>query len=233
MDILSEKNLLIDGKIQRWPKKTTEKEAVLRFIASQVPPEGKLAEKEINRIILQNILFDDFTLIRRELIERGYLARTRDCREYWRIPDAAAAASLYKIEKMDIEEYSEIWTLWENTEGVGLNRSDDSKDSIEKFISKNPDTCFVAKSDDEIIGTIMAGSDGRRGHIYHLMVKPEYRKQGIGKRLLEKVEEDLRKEGITKAFLVVFKENDIGNGFWEEVGYKTREDLFYRDKRLD
>ena len=84
MNILSEKNLLIDGKIQRWPKKTAEKEAVLGFIASKVPPEGKLAEKEINQIIMQNIFFDDFTLIRRELIERGYLARTRDCREYWR-----------------------------------------------------------------------------------------------------------------------------------------------------
>ena len=84
MGILTKKNLLQDGKIQRWPKKTAEKEAVLCYIASQVPPEGKLAEKEINKIILQNILFDDFTLIRRELIERGYLARTRDCREYWR-----------------------------------------------------------------------------------------------------------------------------------------------------
>ena len=90
MDILSEKNLLKDGKIQRWPKKTEEKEAVLGFIASQVPSEGKLAEKEINKIIMQNILFDDFTLIRRELIERGYLARTRDCREYWRTGEGNA-----------------------------------------------------------------------------------------------------------------------------------------------
>ena len=84
MDILSKKSLLIDGKIQRWPSKKEEKDAVLLFISSQIPPEGKLAEKEVNKIIMQNILFDDFTLIRRELIERGFLARTRDCREYWR-----------------------------------------------------------------------------------------------------------------------------------------------------
>ena len=140
---------------------------------------------------------------------------------------------MYKIEKMEIGDYDEIISLWENTEGVGLSGSDDSKKSIKKFISKNPDTCFVVKNNGAIIGTIMAGSDGRRGHIYHLMVKPEYRKQGIGRKLLDKVEEGLRKEGITKAFLVVFRENDIGNGFWEEVGYKTREDLYYRDKRLD
>ena len=84
MDILSKKNLVKDGKIQRWPSKKVEKDAVLLFIASQIPPDGKLPEKEINKIIMQNILFDDFALIRRELIERGHLARTRDCREYWR-----------------------------------------------------------------------------------------------------------------------------------------------------
>ena len=84
MDILSKKSLLKDGKIQRWPSKKEEKEAVLGFISSQIPPEGKFSEKEINQIIMRNILFDDFALIRRELIEQGYLARTRDCREYWR-----------------------------------------------------------------------------------------------------------------------------------------------------
>jgi len=138
-----------------------------------------------------------------------------------------------KIEKMDIKDYEEIRTLWKNTEGVGLSGNDDSKGSIKKFLSKNPDTCFVAKNEnDEIVGTIMAGNDGRRGHIYHLMVKLEHRKNGIGRKLLEKAEEGLRKEGITKAFLVVFTENDIGNSFWEETGYKTREDLYYRDRRL-
>ena len=48
MDILDKKNLLTDGKIQRWPKKTEEKEAVLGFIASQVPPEGKFSEKKVS-----------------------------------------------------------------------------------------------------------------------------------------------------------------------------------------
>ena len=141
---------------------------------------------------------------------------------------------MHQIEKMDIKDYEEIISLWENTDGVGLNKNDDSKGSIKKFLEKNPDTCFIAKNGtDEIVGTIMAGSDGRRGHIYHLMVKPEYRKKGIGRKLLEKAEKGLRKEGITKAFLVVFKENDLGNGFWEEVGYKSRDDLNYRDRIIE
>jgi len=139
---------------------------------------------------------------------------------------------MYKIIRMDIKDYEEIINLWKNTDGVGLSGDDDSKKSIKYFLKRNHDTCFVAKNNKEIIGTIMAGNDGRRGHIYHLMVKPDHRKNGIGKKLLKKVEKNLQKEGIRKIFLVVFRENTIGNIFWEEAGYKTREDLNYRDKRI-
>ena len=138
---------------------------------------------------------------------------------------------MYKIRKMDIKDYSKIINLWKNTVGVGLSGKDDSKKSIKIFLEKNPNICFVAElKNGEIIGTIMAGNDGRRWHIYHLMVRNEYRKNGIGKKLLEKAENGLKKEGIRKIFLVVFKNNKSGNKFWENNGYKIRKDLNYRDK---
>jgi ribosomal protein S18 acetylase RimI-like enzyme len=137
-----------------------------------------------------------------------------------------------KIRKMAINDYPKIINLWKNTEGVGLSGNDDSKESIEIFLDKNPNTCFIAEINEEIIGTIMGGNDGRRGHIYHLMVKPEYRKNGIAKELLEQTEKGFEKEGIRKIFLTVFKKNEIGNNFWEKSGYKIRNDLNYRDKRI-
>jgi ribosomal protein S18 acetylase RimI-like enzyme len=139
---------------------------------------------------------------------------------------------MYKIKAMVIEDYIEIINLWKNTDGVGLSGNDDSRKSIKVFLGKNPNTCFVAENNDEIIGTIMAGNDGRRGHIYHLMVKQEHRKNGLGKKLLGKAEKALKKEGIKKIFLVVFKKNRTGNIFWGNNGYKTRNDLHYRDKRI-
>ncbi|MDR2136541.1 MAG: DUF2087 domain-containing protein [Treponema sp.] len=78
-------NLLEDGKIVRWPKKTADKNAVLGYIAVKIPVDEKFSEAEMNEIIMKNIIFDDYVLIRRELIEKGYLNRTKDCREYWRI----------------------------------------------------------------------------------------------------------------------------------------------------
>jgi ribosomal protein S18 acetylase RimI-like enzyme len=139
---------------------------------------------------------------------------------------------MYKIKAMVIENYNEIINLWKNTEGVGLSGNDDSKKSIKIFLEKNPNTCFVVENNNEIIGTIMAGNDGRRGHIYHLMVKPEHRKNGLGKKLLVKTEKALKKEGIRKIFLVAFKKNKTGNVFWDSNGYKIRKDLNYRDKRI-
>jgi len=139
---------------------------------------------------------------------------------------------MYKIKSMTIDDYKEIINLWKNTDGVGLSGNDDSRKSIKIFLEKNPNTCFVAEYKKEIIGTIMAGNDGRRGHIYHLMVKPEHRKNGLGKKLLEKTEKALKKEGVRKVFLVAFKNNKVGNIFWDNNGYKTRSDLNYRDKRI-
>ena len=139
---------------------------------------------------------------------------------------------MYKIEKMDIKNYPEIKRLWENTAGVGLSGNDDTRKSIKLFLEKNPNTCFVAKHDENIIGTVMAGNDGRRGHIYHLMVKPEHRKNGIGKKLIAEAEKSLKKEGVRKILLVVFKDNKTGNKFWDKTGYRIRKDLNYRDRRI-
>jgi len=133
---------------------------------------------------------------------------------------------------MIIEDYDEVISLWKKTEGIGLSGNDDSRKSIKIFLEKNPKICFVVEYNREIIGTIMAGNDGRRGHIYHLTVKQEHRKNGLGKKLLEKTEKALKKEGVRKIFLVAFKKNQTGNKFWENNGYETRKDLNYRDKEI-
>ena len=78
----------------------------------------------------------------------------------------------------------------------------------------------------------MSGNDGRRGYIYHLAVIPEYRKQGIGARLLSAALQALKKIGIVKVALVVFSKNKSGNDFWEKMGFTSRDDLVYRNKAL-
>ncbi len=133
---------------------------------------------------------------------------------------------------MTISDYDAVYNLWINTPGMGLNSVDDSRGGIEKFLKRNPDTCFVAVDNEKIVGIIMAGNDGRRGYIYHTAVIPEFRGKHVAKNLVEKVLVALENEGITKVALVVFKGNQAGNGFWEKIGFTVREDLIYRNKSI-
>lgn len=133
---------------------------------------------------------------------------------------------------MKISDYDSIYNLWTNTPGMGLNSVDDSKEGIEKFLKRNPTTCFVAEEDSKIVGVIMAGNDGRRGYIYHIAVLPEFRGKHIAKTLVENAMAALEKEGITKVALVVFEKNKNGNGFWEKIGFTVRNDLIYRNRTI-
>jgi len=137
-----------------------------------------------------------------------------------------------QIRKMTIADYSGVYKLWLNTPGMGLNTVDDSEEGIAKYLLRNPETCFVAEKDDEIVGVIMSGHDGRRGYIHHMAVKTSERGQGIGTKLLDAATAALKNEGISKVISIVFKYNEIGNEYWENRGYAVREDLVYRDKLL-
>ncbi|MDD4496468.1 MAG: GNAT family N-acetyltransferase [Eubacteriales bacterium] len=138
------------------------------------------------------------------------------------------------IRKMTISDYSGVYQLWTNTPGMGLNNLNDSYDGIERYLKRNPTTCFVAVSgDEEIIGVILCGHDGRRGFIHHTAVKASERKQGIGSALVNAALQALQDEGIVKVALVVFTKNEIGNDFWEQRGFISRKDLNYRNKTLN
>ena len=137
------------------------------------------------------------------------------------------------IRIMNIDDYDAVYALWLFCKGMGLNNLDDSREGIERFLDRNPETCFVAENNDgQIIGGIMAGTDGRRGYIYHTAVSPDCRRQGIAKRLVDTVLEALRKLNINKAALVVFERNSDGNKFWESVGFTVRNDIVYRNLAL-
>lgn len=133
---------------------------------------------------------------------------------------------------MNIKDYDEIYDLWINTPGMGLNSTDDSREGIDKYLKRNPTSSFVAEDSGKIVGVIMSGHDGRRGYIHHTTVLPNYRNQGIAKKLVDNAMNALDKEGINKVGLVAFEKNQLGNSFWEKIGFVVRDDLVYRNKNI-
>lgn len=136
------------------------------------------------------------------------------------------------IRMMKIEDYEEVYALWLSCKGMGLNNLDDSKEGVERFLKRNPETCFVAEKENEIVGVIIVGNDGRRGYIYHTAVHPDYRHNGIATKLVNQAMLVLKSIGIHKVALVVFDRNVAGNTFWERLGFSVRDDLVYRNLTL-
>ncbi len=141
----------------------------------------------------------------------------------------------YIIRKVSAEDYDAIYELWNSTEQSrrALNPVDDSREGIARYLKRNPDTCFAAEKEGRVIGVILTGHDGRRAIIHHLCVHPDYRRMGIAAFLVSRAEEALKKEGISKIFGLVFKDNEAANAFWEEQGYSLRTNLNYRNKSLN
>ena len=137
-----------------------------------------------------------------------------------------------QVRKMLLSDYVNVYRLWLNTPGMGLNAKDDSESGIKKYLLRNPNTCFVAEKNGEIIGAILSGHDGRRGLIYHLAVKVSEREQGAGNMLVEHALEALRNEGIQKVYVIVFKKNETGNAFWEKRGFSVPDESLYRAKEI-
>ena len=141
----------------------------------------------------------------------------------------------YTTKVVTIDDYDAIYELWISTEQSkrALNPVDDTREGIERYLKRNPNTCFAAVKDGKIIGVILTGHDGRRAIIHHMCVHKDYRRLGIAAHLVSLAENALKEEGIQKIFGLVFKDNDPANAFWEGQGYSLRTNLNYRNKSLN
>ena len=134
-----------------------------------------------------------------------------------------------RIRVMTIEDYDGVYALWMTIKGFGIRSIDDSREGVERFLKRNPTTSVVCEADGKIVGSILCGHDGRRGCLYHVCVHKDYRRHGIGKAMVVWAMEALQKEDISKVSLIAFTKNDIGNAFWNTIGWTKRQDLNYYD----
>ena len=137
------------------------------------------------------------------------------------------------VRAMSIADYEEVYDLWMSIQGFGIRSMDDSKEGIRVFLKRNPTTSVVDVEDGRIAGAVLCGHDGRRGCLYHVCVSKNYRRQGIGKKMVAFCMEALRKEQISKVCLNAFVINQVGNSVWQKTGWNNRTDLNYYDFNLN
>ena len=133
----------------------------------------------------------------------------------------------YSIMPMTEDDYDDVRALWMTIRGFGIRALDDSREDIQRFIRRNPTTSVVAKAGDRIVGTILCGSDGRQGALYHVCVAKEYRRRGIGTQMVAFCMHQLRYMGINKVSLIAFTTNEAGNAFWNKIGWTRKTNVNY------
>ena len=129
------------------------------------------------------------------------------------------------IRPMTKEDYDEIFAMWQITTKRALSKADE-RSQMERYLDRNPGMSQVAVVDGKIVGTVLAGHDGRRGFIHHMAVLPEYRRRRIGHRLAEKAIEMITNDGIDKTHIFCYRNNETGQNFWKNFGFKKRKDVF-------
>jgi len=131
---------------------------------------------------------------------------------------------------MDIREYREgdgdrLRTFWLAC-GIKIRPGDDDA-SLAVFAARNPGLFVLAEEQRHIVASALAGWDGRRGWLYHVAVHPDERRRGLGRRLVELLEERLRERGCPKVNLIVWEGNTYAMAFWRALGYERATTVEY------
>lgn len=131
---------------------------------------------------------------------------------------------------MDTRTYREgdgdrLRTFW-LTCGIKIRPGDDDA-SLARFGERNPGLLILAEEHGHLVGSALAGWDGRRGWLYHVAVHKDERRRGIGKGLVAEIETRLRALGCPKVNLIVWDDNTYAMRFWEALGYRLEKTVEY------
>jgi ribosomal protein S18 acetylase RimI-like enzyme len=139
-----------------------------------------------------------------------------------------------KIENFSMEYYEDIIEIWRKA-GLSIGSSD-TKEQVNRMLQRNSDLFLIGKVNDNIVGVVMGGFDGRRGYVHHLAVDPKYQRNGYGRLLMMELINRFRIMRVHKVHLFIEKYNNKVIHFYEKLGWEIRDDLIMMsiipDKKL-
>jgi N-acetylglutamate synthase len=118
-----------------------------------------------------------------------------------------------------LDDYDAAIALWRGVEGVEICEGD-SREEIADYLKRNPGLSRAAEADGKVVGVALCSHDGRRGWIYHVAVAQAYRRQQVGKLLIDDCVDELRKLGLKRAIILVAGDNPAGHQFWLQNGWE-------------
>lgn len=135
-----------------------------------------------------------------------------------------------QIRDLTPADFPAVVELWEQ---VGLTRPWNAPETdAQRALDGATSTVLGAFNDEQLVGTIMVGSDGHRGWIYYLAVGESHRGTGLGRQLMAAGEYWLHEHGAVKVQLMVRASNAAVLSFYDHLGYEDA-DVQVRSKWLN
>jgi [ribosomal protein S18]-alanine N-acetyltransferase len=103
-------------------------------------------------------------------------------------------------------------------------------------LTDNPASrCWVAELDGNVVGMIVVWLIIDEAHVATVATHPEYRRQGIGRRLLAHALREIMRDGAQSSFLEVRASNLAAQEMYRKFGYEItgRRSRYYRDNDED
>ncbi len=120
-----------------------------------------------------------------------------------------------------VEDIPRILAFWQ-VAAEDAHRPPDSDTALQRLLARDPGALLLAEDEGRLVGSVIAGWDGWRYHLYRLAVAPDRRRQGIGSALLERAEERFQALGGTRADAMVLRENGLAHQAWQANGYRSQ-----------
>jgi ribosomal protein S18 acetylase RimI-like enzyme len=123
------------------------------------------------------------------------------------------------------EDLPALLAFW-LTAAENTSRPQDSTAAVANLLTRDPQALILAvdPTDGQIIGSVIAGFDGWRCHLYRLAVAPDRRRQGIATTLLGHAEARFRALGGTRSDAMVLDDNVAAQSAWWARGYRVQEE---------
>ena len=141
--------------------------------------------------------------------------------------------SKLSIRKMKTSDYDNLIKLW-NKAGLPYRpKGRDKKNKISKELKKPSTNILLMEYENNIIGSIFATHDGRKGWINRLAIIPKCRNKGFAIKLINEAENILIQQGIEIIACLIENWNKQSMKLFQKTGYKKHTDIIYFTKRLN